>query len=66
MEKLINQIALILVILGGLNWGIIGLVDSNIIKILFSTFPLLERSIYIIVGIASLWVAYTSFVLELK
>ena len=53
--KIINTIALILVIVGGLNWGLIGLFNFNLVDFLFGAGSILSRVVYSLVGIASLW-----------
>lgn len=54
---MLNCIATMLVIIGGLNWGLIGLFDLNIVALIFG--GLLSRIIYIIVGVASAYKLYT-------
>lgn len=53
METL-QKIALIFTIIGGINWGLIGLFDFNLVDTLFGTMSILSRIIYIIVGVCSL------------
>ena len=53
--KIVNTIALILVIIGGLNWGLIGLFNFNLVDFLFGEGSILSRIVYALVGIASLW-----------
>lgn len=53
--KIINFIALILVIIGGINWGLIGLFQFNLVDFLFGTGSILSRIIYTLVGISALW-----------
>lgn len=53
--KIINTIALILVIVGGLNWGLVGLFNFNLVDFLFGAGSFLAKLVYILVGIASLW-----------
>ncbi len=53
--KIINVIALLLVIIGGLNWGLVGLFDFNLVDFLFKAGSILAKIVYILVGIASLW-----------
>lgn len=53
--KIINTIALILVIVGGLNWGLVGLFEFNLVDFLFGVGSILSRIVYVLVGIASLW-----------
>lgn len=53
---MIDKIALILVIVGALNWGSIGIFGFDIIGWIFGgQYALLSRIIFSIVGIAGLW-----------
>ena len=54
MKKL-DIIAEILLIIGGLNWGLIGLADYDILGHLFGHFSALTRIIYCLVGIAAIY-----------
>lgn len=53
--KVINWIALILVIIGALNWGMIGFFNIDVISGIFSNAPAVARVIFAIVGLAGLW-----------
>ena len=53
--KCLAPAALLLVIIGGLNWLLIGLFDFNLVHFLFGMFGWLENIVYIIVGIAALY-----------
>lgn len=55
----ITKIALILIIVGGLNWGIIGLFNLDVIAFLFGPMSTLSRSIYMLVGMSAVWIAVT-------
>lgn len=50
-------IALIIVIVGGINWGLVGLARLDLIGSIFG-FGLFGRLIYIIVGIAAAYLCY--------
>ena len=54
----IGWISLILVIIGGLNWGLIGLFSYNLVAALVGAWPVAERIIYILVGLGSLFMIY--------
>lgn len=56
-KNVIDWIALVLVIIGGLNWGIIGISGWNIIEAIFGT-STITSIVYILVGIAALWMIY--------
>jgi uncharacterized membrane protein YuzA (DUF378 family) len=54
----VDLIALILVIIGGLNWGLVGLLDFNLVDAIFGAGSTLSRIVYIIVGLAALYTIY--------
>jgi len=49
--------ALVLVIIGGVNWGLVGFFDFNLVDALFGEGSGLSRVIYALVGLAALYVA---------
>jgi uncharacterized membrane protein YuzA (DUF378 family) len=56
MMNVINKIALILVIIGALNWGLIGLFSFDLVAwISGGAATVLARIIYTIVAIAGIW-----------
>jgi uncharacterized membrane protein YuzA (DUF378 family) len=57
--KVIHTIALVLVIIGGLNWGLVGIFDFNLVTAVFGNMAWLEQLIYILVGISALLVIFT-------
>lgn len=53
--KVIDTIALILVIIGAINWGLIGLFNFNLVDTIFGAMSVISRIIYTLVGISGLW-----------
>ena len=53
--KALNVIALALVIIGAINWLLIGLFQFNLVDTIFGELSILSRIIYTLVGIAGLW-----------
>ncbi len=54
----IDFIALLLVIVGGLNWGMVGLFDIDLVAITAGELgTIFSRIIYMLVGVAALWTA---------
>lgn len=47
--------AVVLVIIGGLNWGLVGFFDWNLVDALFGEGSALARIIYALVGLAALY-----------
>jgi uncharacterized membrane protein YuzA (DUF378 family) len=54
----VDLIALTLVIVGGLNWGLVGLLDFNLVDAIFGAGSTLSRIVYMIVGLAALYMIY--------
>ena len=59
--KITSIIAFILVIVGALNWLLIGLFDFNLVAMIFGSLSFVSRTIYTLVGIASLWMIFFIF-----
>lgn len=56
--KILSYITLTLVIVGSINWGLIGLLDFNLVDALFGTDSFLSSLIYSLVGLAGLYSFY--------
>jgi len=52
---LIDKLALLLSIIGSLNWGLIGLFNFDLVAFLFGQMSLLSRIVYSLVGAAGIW-----------
>lgn len=57
----IDWIAVILVIVGGLNWGLVGLFDFDLVAAIFGEASTLTSLVYDLVGLAALWMLYVAF-----
>lgn len=55
--KSINMIALILLVVGGLNWGLVGLFNFDLVATLLGAMSVLARIVYTLVGISAIVVA---------
>lgn len=53
METL-QKVALVVTIIGAVNWGLIGLLDFNLVATLFGEGSMLSRIVYTLVGITGL------------
>lgn len=53
--KTLNYIFLSLVIIGALNWLLVGIFSFNLVDSIFGELSFLTRIIYALVGIAGLW-----------
>lgn len=54
-NKLLDGTALTIVIIGAINWGLIGLFRFDLVAFLFGDMSWLSRIIYVIVGICGLY-----------
>jgi hypothetical protein len=52
--KKLDILAAALVIVGGLNWGLVGLFDFDLVAALFGEMSLLSRIVYTLVGASAL------------
>jgi uncharacterized protein len=51
----IDWIALVLMIVGGVNWGLVGLLNVDLVAAIFGTMTVASRVVYILVGLAALY-----------
>lgn len=56
----VDWVALVLVIVGGLNWGLVGAFDFNLVDALFGTMSALSRIVYVLVGLSAVYLVYTA------
>lgn len=62
MQKLnmVDWLALVLVLVGALNWGLVGILGFDLVATLFGEMSLLTRIIYALVGVAALYITIIS------
>jgi len=53
--KVIDWIAMVLVIIGGLNWGLVGIFGFNLVDWIFGAGSVLSAIVYILVAVGALW-----------
>lgn len=52
--SVLMTVALVLLIIGGLNWALVGLFDLDLVAAVLGVGTLLSRAVYVIVGLAAL------------
>lgn len=59
MQKLgtLDLVSLVLVIVGGLNWGLVGILNFNLVSTLFGDMSSLSKIVYALVGISAVYLA---------
>ncbi len=50
----LQKVALVLTIVGAINWGLVGLFDFNLVAALFGEENIVARIIYVLIGIAGI------------
>jgi len=55
--NVVDWIALVLVIVGGLNWGLVGIFKFDLVAWIFGDMSVVSRIVYILVGVAAVYMA---------
>lgn len=55
--KTLDVVAAVLLVVGGLNWGLVGAAEFDLVATLFGTMSLLSRVVYVLVGVAAVYQA---------
>lgn len=50
----LQKVCLCITIIGGINWGLIGLLDFNLVEAIFGVSSIISRIIYSLVGLTSM------------
>ena len=53
--RIANTITLVLLIVGGLNWGLVGAFDFDLVAAIFGDMSPLSRIVYVLVGLAAIY-----------
>ena len=54
----VDYTADVLVVIGAVNWGLVGLGGWNVVNLIVGSIPWLESLVYVLVGISGLYMAY--------
>lgn len=57
--KWMHKVAFILMVVGALNWGLIGLFNFNLVTALFGGSPSLVMLLYVLIGLSAVWIGVT-------
>ena len=57
-KNTLDWITLVLVIIGGLNWGLVGLFNVDLVELIFGSIEIVQRIVYIVVGLAAVYLIY--------
>jgi uncharacterized protein len=54
-KDMVSWVAFVLLIIGGLNWGLVGLIKLDVVQAIFGDMTVLSRIIYLLVGISAIY-----------
>lgn len=60
MEKIMRNTAYTLLLIGAVNWGLVGMFDFDLVAFLFGEMSILSRIVYSLVGISAVYAAFTT------
>ena len=55
---MLYKIAFVLLIIGGLNWGLVGLFNFDLVKTIFGSMSLIARVVYVLVGLSAVYAIF--------
>lgn len=55
----LDKVAYVLVLVGGLNWGLVGALEYNLVDSLLGAGSMWARTVYVLVGLAALYSSYS-------
>lgn len=53
--KTLHMVAFTLAMVGALNWGLVGLLDFNLVNTILGGYAGLEKLVYVLVGASAVW-----------
>lgn len=53
------MVAFLLTVVGGVNWGLVGLLDFNLVSAVVGSVPMAEKVVYILVGVSAVYLLMT-------
>lgn len=57
----LQMLSWVVITVGALNWGLVGLLNVNLVEALFGTWPTLVQLVYILVGLSGLYSLWGMF-----
>lgn len=57
--KMLHMVAVLLVLVGAVNWGLVGLMQLNLVSMVLGSMPMVENVVYMLVGAAGVYILVT-------
>jgi uncharacterized membrane protein YuzA (DUF378 family) len=58
--KFFNVLTYILVVVGGLNWGLVGIFDFDLVATIFGSMSVISRVVYVLVGLSAVYMLFAA------
>lgn len=59
--NILRTVAYVIVLIGAINWGLVGLMDIDLVALIFGEMTVLSRIVYSIVGISGIILLITTY-----
>lgn len=59
--KVLHGVTFLLTVVGALNWGLVGLLDFNLVNAVLGSMPTVEMVVYVLVGLSAVYILLTHF-----
>ena len=56
--NILDWVVVVLVIVGGLNWGLVGAFNFDLVATIFGAMSVLSKIVYVLVGLAAVYMIY--------
>ena len=53
--RTLDVVVAILLVVGGLNWGLVGLFNFDLVETLFDSIPAVQQAVYVLVGLSAVY-----------
>ena len=57
--KTLHMIAFLLVVIGGINWGLVGLFDYDLVSSILGAGSALTQLVFVLVGVSAVYIGFT-------
>lgn len=58
-KKIVHIVAFVLLVVGGINWLLWGIFDTDLVQNVFGTSPTLAELVYILIGASAIYLSFT-------
>ena len=59
--SVVDVVVVLLVVVGGINWGLVGAFDINLVTLIFGVGSMFTKVVYVLVGLAAVYMLYGVF-----